>query len=182
MAHTQATLSWDTCRHLLCSTGKVAISSQANQMMANDNTQQETPTRLLGGLARPKRCFDIAALPRRTIRDAGNSELGSAAIATQPPDLESRMQEAHLPIAHPGASRRWVIVKHKGAPHVHLLPNEGDTPLCRRCRGHEGKPVSRLQSMGVGLPDLIKMNWNGPDVVCTVCFAALPDEERAVAR
>ena len=151
-------------------------------MIANDSTQQETPTRLLGGLAKPKRRFDIAALPRRTMRDTRSSELGSAAVAAQPPDLQSRMLEAHLPITHPGASRRWVMVKHKGAPHVHLMPDEGDIPLCRRRRGHIGKPISRLQSMGVGLSDFIKMNWHGPDVVCSVCFAALPDEGRAVAR
>ena len=53
MAHTQAALSWDTCRHLLCSTDKVAISSQANQTMANDSTQQETPTPLLADSPNP---------------------------------------------------------------------------------------------------------------------------------
>ena len=45
-----------------------------------------------------------------------------------------------------------------------------------------GKPISRLQSMGVGFSDLIRMNWNGLDVVCAVCFTALPKEEKAVAR
>ena len=115
------------------------------------------------------------------MRVTSDATLGSAAIPTQPSELHGLMQETHLPIAHPGASRRWVMIKHKGAPHVHLLPTEGDVPLCRR-RGHIGRPISRLQSMGVGFFDLIKMNWNGPDVVCSVCFAALPDEERAVAR
>ena len=65
---------------------------------------------------------------------------------------------------------------------MHLLPAEGDVPLCRRRRGHTGKPISRLQSMGVGLSDLIKMGWNSPDMVCAVCFTALPSEEKAVAR
>ena len=64
-AHTQAALSWDACRHLLCSTDKAAVSSQANQMMAKDSTQQETPTHLLGGLAKSKQRFDLAALPKR---------------------------------------------------------------------------------------------------------------------
>ena len=67
MASTQTTLSWDACRHLLCSTDKAAISSQANQMMAYDSAQQETPAHLCGGFARPKRRFDIAALPKRTM-------------------------------------------------------------------------------------------------------------------
>ena len=85
-------------------------------------------------------------------------------------------------MAQVGANRRWVMVKHKGAPHVHLMPEEGDIPLCRRRRGHVGKPITRLQSMGVSLADLIKVGWNGPDAVCSICFAALPDEERAFAR
>ena len=182
MAHTQTALSWDACRHLLCSVDKVAISSQANQMMANDSTQKETPTRLLGGLAKSKQRFDIAALPKRMMCAASDPALGSAATLPQPSASHSQQQETHLPITHPGSDRRWVMIKHKGAPHVHLLPAEGDVPLCRRRRGHIGKPISRLQSMGVGFSDLIKMSWNGPGVVCSVCFTALPNEEKAVAR
>ena len=167
-AHTQNALSWDVCRHLLCSVDKVAISSQVNQMMANDSTQQETPTHFLGGLAKSRQRFDITALPKRMRYAASDPTLGSAASLSQPSTSLSRRQETHLPITHPGSDRRWMMTKHKGAPHVHLLPAEGDVPLCRRRRGHIGKPISRLQSMGVGFTDLIKMSWNGPDVVCAV--------------
>ena len=182
MTHTQTALSWDVCRHLLCSMDRVAIQPQANQMMANDSTQQETPSHLLGGLAKPKQRFDIAALPKRMTHATSDSTLGSVASLSQPSASPSQQQETHLPIRHPGSDRRWVMVKHKGAPHVHLLPAEGDVPLCRRRRGHIGKPIKRLQSMRVGFPDLIKMSWNGPDVICAVCLTALPNEERAVAR
>ena len=116
------------------------------------------------------------------MRVTSDATLDPVVILTQSPNLHGLPQQTHLPIAHPGTSRRWVMIKHKGAPHVHLLPAEGDVPLCRRRRGHIGKPISRLQSMGVGFSDLIRMSWNGPDVVCSACFAALPDEERAVAR
>ena len=141
MASTQTTLSWDACRHLLCSMDKAAISSQANQMIAYDCAQQETPAHLCGEFARPKRRFDIAALPKRTVHVDHGSGLSSIALATQPPISEGSVLGANLPVAQTGASRRWVMVKHKGAPHVHLMPEEGDIPLCRRRRGNVGSPL-----------------------------------------
>ena len=181
MAKTHTTLSWDVCRLLLCSLDTSAIASQANYMMANGATVQETPARLLGGLANRKRRFDIAALPKRMMRAASDPELGSATAVPKPSALPAQQQE-HLPITHAGSDRRWVMVKHKGAPHVHRLPAAGDIPLCRRRRGSSGKPLSRIQSLGVGLPDLANMGWSGPDVVCVACSAALPREERAATR
>ena len=182
MAFTQTTLSWDACRHLLCSIDKTAVSSQANQMMAYDSTQQVTPAHMCDGFARPKRRFDIAALPRRTGHVDHGSALSSTAITNQLPISEDGALETNQPVSQVGANRRWVMVKHKGAPHVHLMPEEGDIPLCRRRRGRVGRPITRLQSMGVSLADLIKVGWNGPDAVCSICFAALPDEERFFAR
>ena len=55
MAQLQGALSWDVCRHLLYSLDKSAIISQANQMVASDTIQQETPAQFLGGLAKPKK-------------------------------------------------------------------------------------------------------------------------------
>ena len=182
LACTQTPLSWDACRHLLCSTDKTAVSSQANQMMACDSTQHETPARMCDGFSRPKRRFNIAALPRRTGHVDQGSALGSTAMTNHLPVSEDGALDSSQPKSQVGANRRWIMVKHKGAPHVHLMPEEGDIPLCRRRRGRLGKPITRLQSMGVGLPDLIRVGWSGPDAVCSVCFAALPDEERDFTR
>ena len=139
MASAQTTLSWDACGHLLCSTDKAAISSQANQMMAYDSAQQVTPAHLCSGFTRPKRRFDMAALPKRTMHIDHGSGLGSTSITNQPPISEGSVLGASLPVAQIGANRRWIMVKHKGAPHVHPMPEEGDIPLCRRRRGHVGK-------------------------------------------
>ena len=70
------------------------------------------------------------------------------------------------------------MIKHKGTPRVHLLPGDGDVPLCRRRRGQIGKPIVRMASMGTGLPELRQMGWGGPDVVCAICLAAFPVEEK----
>ena len=45
-----------------------------------------------------------------------------------------------------------------------------------------GKPIRRIQSVGSGIRDLGKMGWSGSDVVCAVCFAALPSEEKVSMR
>ena len=36
MARSQVALSWDACRHLLCSTDKAAFNSQASQKVSSD--------------------------------------------------------------------------------------------------------------------------------------------------
>ena len=181
MAESHAALSWDVCRLLLRSVDAAAVATQANYMLAHDAVVQETPEQFLGGLAARKRKFDIAALPPRLVPSASGPD-------TQPPAAEPPSKllrtDSHnnLPLAQAGFGRRWVMVKHRGAPHVHLLPGSGDVPLCRRRRGSSGKPISRMQAQGVGLSDLAKIGWNGPDVVCTACFAALPGDEKAATR
>ena len=55
MAQTQKALSWDVCRHLLCSLDKAAILSNANQMVANDTIQQEHQRASSVVLPSPKR-------------------------------------------------------------------------------------------------------------------------------
>ena len=116
MAQTQRALSWDVCRHLLCSLDKAAILSQANQMAANDTIQQETPARFLGGLAKPKRKFDIAALAKRMRYAPSDPALSSAMSLAQPSIALDQQQEAPLPIADIGSSRRWVMIKQGCTP------------------------------------------------------------------
>jgi len=177
MARGNSVLSWNACRHLLCSLDKAHITAQANQAMASDVLQHETPTKFLKGLVRPKRKFDVEALASRMtaqrshlMQDAPASS-ASAASSSQGTSLT-------LPITDPPPNRRWVMVKHRGAPHVHLLQMNSDLPLCRRRQGRLGKPVKRLQSAGDELSGLTRMGWNGPETLCKVCFAALPEGER----
>ena len=63
MAQAQEALSWDACRHLLCSLNKAHATSQANQVVASDAVQQETPIQFLGGLAKPKQRFNTVLRP-----------------------------------------------------------------------------------------------------------------------
>ena len=85
---------------------------------------------------------------------------------------------APLPLVEAGSSRRWVMIKHKGAPRVHLLPEGSDIPLRRRRRGQIGAPIVRMASLGVGIHEIRQMGWNKSDVMCHDCSAALPDGER----
>ena len=45
-----------------------------------------------------------------------------------------------------------------------------------------GLRITWLQSVGAGLQNLSRMGWNCPKVVCTICFEALPVEEKASMR
>ena len=96
MAQSQEALSWDVCRHLLCSLNKAGIISQANQMVASDAVQQETPSRFLGGNARPKRKFDITALAKRMKNAPSELEPRSAMPLVQCPTAPNQGQDAHL--------------------------------------------------------------------------------------
>ena len=58
MARSQVALSWDACRHLLCSTDKAAVNSQASQKVSSDVDQEESREYLFGGLVRAKRKFN----------------------------------------------------------------------------------------------------------------------------
>jgi hypothetical protein len=80
-------------------------------------------------------------------------------------------------VADIGASRRWLMVKFQGAPRVHMLPEDGDMPLCRRRRGAVGKPLVRLEGSGTSIAYLNRMSW-GVSCVCKICMRLLPQEER----
>ena len=84
-----------------------------------------------------------------------------------------------LPLTDTGASRRWVMVKFRGAPRVHMLPEDGDMPLCRRRRGAVGKPLVRLEGSGTSIAYLNQMSW-GVSCVCETCMRLLPEEERII--
>ena len=180
MAKSDVALSWDSCRHLLCSVDKAHITAQANAVIAGDLPHQETPEALLGGLAKPKRKFDIPALAMRM--GAQRRRISTDALPSQAGAASSSQGPVHgLPIVEGASSRRWVMIKHRGAPHVHLLQTGCSVPLCRRRQGDRGKPITRLQSEGEGIPSLVKLGWNGPAALCRACFAALPgDEKRAM--
>ena len=148
-------MSAGTC--YVCSRNKVHIIAQANQMIAGDAVQQETPVQLLGGLAKPKRKFNITALAKRMQDAPSELEPSSAMPLAQCSATPSQEQEVLLPIADVGFSRRWVMIKHKGAPHVHLLPNESNVPLYWRRQGCACRPITRLQPVGSGIQDLSRM-------------------------
>ena len=177
MACEGSTLSWNVCRHLLCSLDKAQITAQANQAMASDTLHQETPAKFLGGLGKPKRKFDISSLAKHMTAQRGNL-VHDASTSPMVASSSSQVAVPNLPFADPASSRRWVMIKHKGAPHVHLLQTSSDLPLCRRRQGRLGKPFRRLQSAGDGIASLTQMGWSGPETLCKVCFAALPDSER----
>jgi hypothetical protein len=180
MALSQVALSWVACRHLLASIDYRAIATQAAQLMSLDITQKETGTHSLGSLGKAKRKFNIGALSLHAARQ--HRELPILPVA--PEQLASHAEPhaqpdtGHVPSSTGADARRWVMIKHKGQPRVHLLPADSEVPLCQRRRGQMGKPIVRRASMGTGLPDLCQMGWGKPDVVCAICLAALPDGEK----
>ena len=98
MAKSQEALS-RAVRHLLCSMDKAGIISQANQMVASDTVQQETPAQLLSGLAKPKRRFNIAALAkymRNGPSEAGPSSAKPLAQCSETSSREPRAGERVL--------------------------------------------------------------------------------------
>ena len=181
MASSEVALSWVACRHLLASVDNKAIAMQAAQLMASDSNQEETQSRFLGALGRAKRKFNIEALSRHASRLAHAPPV--LPVVPEQPALQAepsaQIGSAHVPDST-GAARRWVMIKHKGAPRVHLLPADSEVPLCRRRRGQMGKPIVRMASMGTGLSELHQMGWSKPDTVCAICLATLPDGERVV--
>ena len=121
--------------------------------------------------------FDISSLAKRMTAQQGNLVQDDPA----PPVVassSSQMAVPNLPFADPASSRRWVMIKHKGAPHVHLLQTGSDLPLCRRRQGRLGRPFRRLHSTGDGIASLTRMGWSGAETLCKVCFASLPEVER----
>ena len=143
MAQNHSALSWEACRLLLCTLDVPTIVSQANRMMATDTVEQETPRHRLGEFASRKRKFDVAALPPRQVQPCTIMP-GSASSASQSAVAPHEQHLPQLPLEE-GSGRRWVMIKHRGAPHVHLLPAQGELPLCRRRRGCVGKPLKRVQ-------------------------------------
>ena len=138
--------------------------------------QAETRECLLKGLVEPERRFNIAALTRHA---KGNPAIQPDAKRqrAQHSIVADDMRPAPLPLVEAGSSRRWVMIKHKGAPRIHLLPGDSDVPLCRRRRGQIGTPIVRMASLGVGIHEIRQMGWNTSDVMCHGCAAALPDGE-----
>ena len=180
MALSQVALSWVACRHLLASIDDKAIVAQATHLMACDITQKETDTRFLGGLGKAKRKFNIGALSLHATKQARGLPVLPIIPEQLAPQDEPVAQTgpAHVPGGTDAATRRWIMIKHRGFPRVHLLPGDSEVPLCRRRRGQIGKPIVRMASMGTGLSDLRQMGWGKPDIVCTICLAALPVGEK----
>ena len=179
MAHSQRALSWDTCRSLLSTMDKAAAALLASQKISASTDQAETREGLLKGLIGPKRKFNISALTRHTSQPAtppsakrhrAHDDESSAPIVSAPLPLEC------------GSSRRWAMIKHKGAPRVHLLPEGSDVPLCRRRRGQIGTPIVRRASEGIGIHEIRQMGWNTPNILCHGCTIALPDGESSTLR
>ena len=147
-------LDWKTCRRLLAKVDKAAISAQAHDMLAADSTSEETPKHLFKDLVKPKRKFNIAAITAHVRATKTQRQQPPAAVVGQRP-----AREPVLPMTVQGMNRRWVMVKFQGAPRVHLLPETGETPLCRRRRGSVGKPLVRLEGSGTGINYLNSTNW-----------------------
>ena len=178
MAQSQVALSWDTCRALLCSTDKAAVALLARQKISSNADQAETRECLLKGLIGTKRRFNIAALTRHAQTQPAMQPNAKRQRAQHNMVPDDDQVHAPLPLAEAGSSRRWVMIKHKGAPRVDLLPDGSDIPLCRRRRGRIGAPIVRMASLGVGIHEIRQMGWNKSDVICHGCSAALPDGER----
>ena len=182
MASSGVTLSWIACRHLLASVDNKAITAQATQLMACDTNQKETQPRFLGGLGKAKRKFNVEALALHATKHTYNPPI----LPVEPEQLAPRAdptaqnEPMRVPDDTDAAARRWIMIKHRGVPRVHLLPVGGEVPLCRRRRGRIGKPIVRMASIGTGLSELRQMGWSKPATVCAVCLAALPVGEREV--
>ena len=69
------------------------------------------------------------------------------------------------------------MIKHKGAPTCTSCQMEATSHSVEGGRAAWADlRISRMQSVGSGIQDLSRMDWSGPEVVCTVCFAALPNK------
>ena len=143
MVQSHVALSWDTCRALLCTTDKAAVALLASQKMSGSADQAETRECLLKGLIGPKRRFNIAALTRHAHTQPA-VQPNAKRLKTQHNMVNDNMVRSPLPLLEAGPSRRWVMIKHKGAPRVHLLPDDSDIPLCRRRLGQIGTPIVRM--------------------------------------
>ena len=170
----KSALDWRTCRHLLTKIDKAAISAQANHMLAFDSTIGETPKHLLKDLVKAKRKFNIVAITAHMRARKTQHQQPPKAVQG---NGQQPVHEPVLPMTVHGASRRWVMVKFQGAPRIHLLPEDSETPLCRRRRGSVGKPLVRLEGSGTGIAYLNSMSW-GISCVCTICVQMLPEAER----
>ena len=169
----QQGIDWSTCRHLLPMINKAEVSAQANEMLAIDPVVEETPKHFLRDLVKPKRKFNIAAITAYVkVKQAKHLESRAPALAGNSPPSK----EPTLPVTDIGASRRWLMVKFQGAPRVHMLPEDGDMPLCRRRRGAIGKPLVRLEGSGTSIACLNQMSW-GVSCICQICMRLLPQEE-----
>ena len=148
--------------------------------MSGSTNQAETRESLLKGFIGPRWKFNISALTRHV--------LVQPALLLHAKRHKAQHNGDAIPIVHArppvmsGSSRRWVMIKHKGSPRVHLLPDVSDVPLRHRRRGQIGTPIVRMASVGVGIQEIRQMGWNKPDVLCHGCTAALPDGESTTLR
>ena len=151
MAQSQAVLSWDTCRCLVGKVGNQEISAQGHRMFADEIVERGTAGHLLQGLAKPKRRFSVAALGARMRGEQLGAVAPPVAQPAQSQAASGPQQEpgVPLPVAAPGSSRRWVMVRWLGAPQLHLLQDGSGTPLhvqdaTRRC-GQTHRVACRCQ-------------------------------------
>ncbi len=150
-------LSWARCRLLACTIDEKDLRQDVLARMAADRTEAEMARSRLSALAQGRRGFDVAALARRMAPPAENPLPGGP--------------------ADPG--RRWVAVKYRGSPRVHMLPGTGDLPLCRRRRGESGAPIRRAFCRGGSISELQRLGW-GPAAVCPGCMCRLPEEQKVL--
>ena len=172
----QAAIDWGTCRRLLPKIDNADVAAQSNEMLATDSAVEETPKHFLKDLVKPRRKFNIAAITAYVKVKKTKQHEPDPANTVKCHALQE-LQEPMLPLAVQGAARRWVTVKFRGAPRVHLLPEDGETPLCRRRRGTVGRPLVRLEGSGTGIAYLNQMSW-GIGCVCKICTRMLPEVER----
>ena len=156
MAQSQVALSWDTRRALLCTTDTAAVTLLASQKMSGSADQAETRECLLKGFIGPRRRFNIAALTKHAPTQPAVLPHAKRPKTQHDKDTNT-MVHTPLPLMETGSSRRWVMIKHKGAPRVHLLPDDSDVPSCRRRRGQVGTPIVRMASIGVGIHEIRQM-------------------------
>ena len=110
----------------LCTADKAAVTLLASQKMSGSADQAETRECLLKGLIGPRRRFNIAALTKHAPTQPAVLPHAKRP-KTQHNMVANNMVPAPLPLMEAGPSRRWVMIKHRGAPRVHLLPDDSDT-------------------------------------------------------
>ena len=141
-------------------------------MPATDSTVEETPKHFLKDLVKPRRKFNIAAITAYVkVKKTEQHEQNPADPVTC--HALQRVQVPMLFFAVQGADGRWVMVKFRGAPRVHLSPGDSETPLRRRRRESVGKPLARLEGSGTGIAYVLESDELGNRLcLCDLCARA----------